>query len=459
MNKMRIRKLNNYDLNSSGSCVIYWMSRDQRVQDNWALAYAQELAENQNVPLLVVFVLSRQFLGATLRQYDFMLRGLDELFSRLEDLNIPFYLLHEDKKVPEIILNFIDKVQPCEIVTDFSPLRVGRQWRDFVAKECKIALSEVDAHNIVPAWVISDHQEFAAHTIRPKLHSRIDDFLEDFPEVRFQKLSFDLKPEEWDVKNILDKLEINREVLPVKNITAGESAGHLVLSEFLDTKMHHYGTLRNDPSEDMQSNLSPYLHYGQISAQRIVIETIVKTGKRLRAKLAEATDSAEAFLEELIVRRELADNFCLYNNNYDNIEGAPEWAQKSLALHKADEREFVYSLEQLEQAQTHDEIWNASQKEMRKTGKIHGYMRMYWAKKILEWTQSPEQAIEYAIYLNDKYELDGRDPNGYVGIMWSMCGVHDRPWFERPVFGQIRYMNAEGLKRKFDVAKYVSVNV
>ena len=229
-------------------------------------------------------------------------------------------------------------------------------------------------------------------------------------------------------------------------ITPGEKASLRVLKGFIEKKLGSYETGRNDPSADGQSDLSPYLHFGQISAQRIAIEV---------SKTNAAKKSREAFLEELVVRRELSDNYCYYNRNYDNVEGFPEWAKKTLHAHRNDKREYLYVRAQFENGETHDDLWNAAQMEMVKRGKMHGYMRMYWAKKILEWTGSPEQAMEVAVYLNDKYELDGRDPNGYTGIAWSIGGVHDRAWNERPVFGKIRYMSYNGCKSKFDIKKYI----
>jgi len=218
------------------------------------------------------------------------------------------------------------------------------------------------------------------------------------------------------------------------------------MRNFIANKLKDYDLNRNDPILNGQSNLSPYLHFGQISAQRVALEII-------NQPIDET--SKNSFLEELIVRRELSDNFCHYNLNYDTTEAFPAWAKKSLENHIYDKREYIYTLEQFANALTHDDLWNAAQLEMVKYGKINGYLRMYWAKKILEWTESPEKAIEIAISLNDKYQLDGRDPNGYTGIAWSIGGLHDRPWNERPVFGKIRYMNYNGCKRKFNVAKYI----
>ncbi len=193
------------------------------------------------------------------------------------------------------------------------------------------------------------------------------------------------------------------------------------------------------------SHLSPYLHFGHLSAQRVALHVRAAAAPR---------DDKEAYLEELIVRRELADNFCHYNPKYDTVAGAHAWAQQTIAEHVGDAREYVYTRTQFEAGQTHDSLWNAAQLQMVTDGKMHGFMRMYWAKKILEWTPDVQTAITTALFLNDKYELDGNDPNGVVGVMWSVCGVHDRAWSNRPVFGKVRYMNHSGCKRKFDIKAY-----
>jgi len=218
------------------------------------------------------------------------------------------------------------------------------------------------------------------------------------------------------------------------------------LSDFIQNKLNSYTSQRNDPNLDGTSNLSPYLHFGQISAQRIVLESI---------KVKKIGNLKGTYYDEIIVRRELSDNFCLYEPDYDKFEGFHSWAQQSLNAHREDKRDYTYSLDEFEKAKTHDDLWNAAQHQMIKRGKMHGYLRMYWAKKILEWTETPEKAIEFAIYLNDKYELDGRDPNGYAGIAWSIGGIHDRAWGERKIFGKIRYMSYNGMKRKFNVKQYI----
>jgi deoxyribodipyrimidine photo-lyase len=244
-------------------------------------------------------------------------------------------------------------------------------------------------------------------------------------------------------------MTLDRSVAEPGWLTPGEQGGRARLHDFITNGLASYGTGRNDPCRHGQSGLSPWLHFGQLSAQRVALEVV---------RSLNASSAAEAFLEELVVRRELADNFCFYNSDYDRVAGFPEWAQRTLAEHRHDTREHRYSPEQLEKGQTHDPLWNAAQLTMVATGTMHGYLRMYWAKKILEWSPSPEEAMETAIMLNDRYQLDGRDPSGYAGIAWSIGGVHDRAWGERPVFGKIRYMNFKGCLRKFNVAEYISTH-
>ena len=424
--------------------VIYWMSRDQRVHDNWALLFAQQLAIEKKLPLAVIFNLVPDFLEATIRQYGFMLKGLKELAHELELYNIPFFLT--TGKPEEEIPKFIKKNNASVLVSDFDPLRIKRIWKRDVAKKIQIPFYEVDAHNIVPCLHVSDKLEFAAYTIRPKINKALIEFMDEFPPLKKMKKN-ELASDKIDWEKINKSLKIDFAVKEVDWIKPGEKAASKCLNYFLENKFEDYHQLRNDPTKDGQSNLSPYLHFGQISAQRIALETQRFNGNK---------ESEKSFLEELIVRRELSDNFCYFNPKYDSFEGFHDWAKTSLNEHRKDEREFVYSLEEFEHAKTHEDLWNAAQTELLKTGKLHGYMRMYWAKKILEWSKSPEEALKIAIFLNDKYELDGRDPNGYTGCAWSIGGVHDRPWFERPVYGKIRYMNRNGAKNKFDIDAFIS---
>ncbi|MBT1070397.1 deoxyribodipyrimidine photo-lyase [Pelotalea chapellei] len=441
----RLHQLNSLPL--SDGPIIYWMSRDQRVNDNWALIHAQQLALEHQVPLAVVFILAPAFLGATLRQYGFMLKGLEECAARLAALGIPFYLLQGHP--PAEIITFIQQHSVGGVVTDFDPLRIKRGWREEAAAASSVSFIEVDAHNIVPCRVASTKQEFGAYTIRPKIHRLLSDFLEDFPPLQYHPFPWPSSQphlNKADYASVLSSLQVDRSVQEVTTVEPGGSAAHRHLRDFILSGLDGYDLLRNDPNLSGQSGLSPYLHFGQISAQRVALEA---------GRAAGGTPSGDAFLEELVVRRELSDNFCWYNMNYDCIEGFPDWARQTLKAHRHDQREFLYTPQQFECSRTHDPLWNAAQREMVTTGRMHGYMRMYWAKKILEWSPSPEEAMQVAIYLNDRYELDGRDPNGYTGIAWSIGGVHDRAWGERPVFGKIRYMNDKGCRRKFDVEGYI----
>ncbi len=442
VNPKRIYALNN--LRPKSGPVLYWMSREQRVHDNWALLYAAETARENDESMAVLFNLVPKFLGATARQYEFMLGGLEETSHELAKFNIPLIVLTGDPAVE--IPKFVAKNKIGLLVKDFSPLKINRRWAKQVAGKVAIAVHEIDTHNIVPCRVVSDKPEYAAYTIRPKIHKKLDEYLVEFPKLKKQTSVWPSEIKTIDWKKLRDTLKIDTSIQPVGWLKPGEKAALKTLRRFIEERLSNYNAKRNDPNEYFQSDLSPYLHFGQISAQRVALEV---------GKSPVDVENKEAFLEELIVRRELSDNFCYYNENYDNPDGFPDWAQRTLAEHRHDRRDYLYSRDQLEAAETHDELWNAAQLEMVLRGKMHGYMRMYWAKKILEWTATVADAMDIAIYLNDKYELDGRDPNGYAGVAWSLGGVHDRAWSEREIFGKIRYMSYNGCKRKFDIAGYI----
>ncbi|MCX8022041.1 MAG: deoxyribodipyrimidine photo-lyase [Syntrophorhabdaceae bacterium] len=442
IDKRRVRVLG-HGLPREGP-VAYWMSRDQRIEDNWALLFAQSIAYERRQPLCVIFCLVHKFLNGTLRPYDFMVKGLEEVEGGLKKKNIPFFLL---KGLPEKEIPYFLETQNIGVlVTDFDPLKIKREWKRGIARNIDIPFFEVDTHNIVPCWIASDKQEFGAYTIRPKIHRLLKEFLTEFPPLLKHNFSWKKNLPRIDWNFLFEDLSLDRSVSPVKWIKPGEKEARITLKGFIKERLSQYNKEKNDPNSNVQSNLSPYMHFGQISSQRIALEVINAEAEK---------DSKEAFLEELIVRKELSDNYCFYNDDYDNFEGLPPWAKKTLNDHRKDRRPYSYTLYEFEEGKTHDPLWNAAQLEMVTTGKMHGYMRMYWAKKILEWTRSPEEALEISIYLNDRYSLDGRDPNGYTGIAWSIGGVHDRPWAERPIFGKIRYMSYNGCKKKFDVMKYI----
>lgn len=441
MDDRRVRRLK--DGTGGEGPVVYWMSRDQRSQDNWALLHAQDIAMQRGSHVRVVFVHDVNFPVATDRQHAFMLRGLVEVAKLLRLKGIPFDIL-EGSPVDRLPA-FLERVDANCLVTDFSPLKIKDTWLAAILPGVNCPVDEVDAHNIVPCWIASHKQEFSARFFRPRIKRWLPEFLTEFPALAPQEGVDGIRAGRDAEEVLAAHLErmAHQEVLWAD---PGEMAARRMLDGFIAGKLASYAEGKNDPVHDVTSNISPYLHFGQIAAQRVAIEVD-------KAKAAGA--GREVFLEEFIVRRELSDNFCHYNKDYDSFRGFPAWARKTLDEHRDDPREHVYTVDDLEQARTHDPLWNAAQREMVAIGKMHGWLRMYWAKKILEWMPSPEAALAAAIYLNDKHELDGRDPNGYVGIAWSIGGLHDRAWGTRPVFGKIRYMSYNGARSKFDVNAYI----
>lgn len=424
--------------------VVYWMSREQRVEDNWALLFAQQEAVLFNRTLVVVFCFSSDYPSANSRHYLFMLKGLAEVRLRLEELNIGFVLLSGDPV--RSLLSYIERNDPHQLITDFDPLRVKLRWKKALVQKVTLPVVEVDGHNIIPSWLVSDKKEYAAYTIRPKINRLLADYLVDIPKICRHPVSEGVA--------IVDKINVQHlmrgvtvQLPEVTWCTPGYRAASSVAHRFVGDGLARYSDESSDPCKQGLSGMSPYLHFGQFSAQRLAL---------LVQDAAVVEESKKSFLEELIVRRELSDNFCLFEPNYDTIAGFPDWANRTLDQHRNDSREYLYSFEEFEHFRTHDPLWNACQQDLVQTGKLHGYLRMYWAKKILEWTCSPEQALEFALILNDFYSLDGRDPNGYAGVAWSVGGVHDRAWGERAIFGKIRYMNDAGCRRKFNVNAYIA---
>ena len=428
----------------TGHSVLYWMNRDKRVDDNWALIAAQSLALKKHVPLIVCFQYVGNFLEANIRQYGFLFKGLEELKIKLNRLNIEFVLVQDTahNALPRII----HERSVGSLIVDHNPLKVYQKRLNNVLKNIDVPVYQVDAHNIIPVWVTSQKKEYAAYTIRTKIQSNLDHFLTDYPKLKIHPYGT-ANVEERPYDNIIADLNIDHGVKEVDWLIPGEIAARKKLDSLSDILIG-YNDNRNDPNRKALSNLSPYFHFGHISPQRVAL--------KIKDSSLRNSDK-DVFLEELIVRRELSDNFCEYEPSYDYFEGFHPWAKKTLNQHRKDKRDYLYPREQFEHAETHDPLWNAAQNQMRLAGKMHGYMRMYWAKKILEWSPSPEIALQVAIDLNDKYELDGRDPNGYAGIAWSIGGVHDRAWFDRPVYGKIRYMNFNGCKSKFNVQKYIEL--
>jgi deoxyribodipyrimidine photo-lyase len=437
----RIKPLNSKTVDK-GNYILYWMQAAQRAEYNHALEYAISKANQLKLPLVVVFGITDSYPEANIRHYHFMLEGLQDAKEALEKRHIKLVVRHES---PELAVVALAKNASCVIV-EAGHTGIQRKWRRYAGKNIECLLEEVETNLIVPVTEASDKENFSAGTLRPRINKRLPEYLVPIKHRKPIFSSLDMKFESFNVNDLKPaptKLNIDRSVLAVKNFKGGTAEAKRRLKDFIKNKLDHYVDLRNNPCLDATSNMSPYLHFGQISPLYIALKV-----------LESESPGKEAYLEELIVRRELSYNFVYYNNNYDKFACLPPWAKNTLNFHAHDKREYVYSLEEFEHAKTHDPYWNAAQKEMVLTGKMHGYMRMYWGKKILEWTKNPRQGFKIALYLNNKYELDGRDPNGFAGVAWCF-GKHDRAWAERKVFGKVRYMNAAGLKRKFDADKYV----
>lgn len=427
----------NLSSNLKGEKIIYLMSRDQRVEDNFALIYSQEYASSKKLELEVIFILRKKD-NILKKHYKFMIDGLSKVSNILYEKNIHFYIFYSNEE----FFNFLDNSSIDSIFTDFSPLKGPKSlYKKIIKLGYKFYI--VDTHNIVPVFKASLKQEYAAYTIRPKILKLKDQFIIEPQKIEYHKYNKYVKNLSFD--KIYKYIGISEYITEFKS---GEDEAKIVLEEFLD-RIDLYNKYRNDPTKNVLSNLSLYLHYGQIYSLRVILEI-----KKLRLE-----NNAKSFIEEILIRKELSDNFCYYNSNYDSYKGLPTWGKQTLEKHSTDKREYIYSLKELESSSTHDPLWNAAQYEMVKKGKMHSYMRMYWAKKILEWSKDYKKAIKYAIYLNNKYEMDGRDPNGYTGILWSIGGLHDRSWVEREIFGKVRFMNYSGAKRKFDVDKYISDNI
>tara|TARA_A100001037_G_scaffold306564_1_gene352730 strand:+ start:430 stop:1806 length:1377 start_codon:yes stop_codon:yes gene_type:complete len=439
----RIKLLNQKNVQNR-EFVLYWMQSSQRTYFNHALEYSIQISNKLNKFLKVCFVLNKNYPEAQNRHFLFMLEGLYEVQKELAQRKIQMTL---EIGIPsKIIKKFSQK--SCLVVTDRGYTKTINSWKKEVGIKIDCRLVQVETEAIVPIEEVSNKEEYGAYTIRPKIKKLLGNYLHPLNPSDIKKKdttgnSFESLKK---TKHIIDNLK-SVSTLPRKDFFKGGShAAKTELKRFLETKAKNYSLDKNNPSLDALSNMSPYLHFGQISPIEITLEVLKK-------EISDETK--ESYLEELIIRRELSFNFVFFNKSYDNFDCLPKWCKDTLMKHKKDKRNHIYSLEELELAKTHDPYWNAAQKEMIIKGKMHGYMRMYWGKKIIEWTKDPEVAFCNTLYLNNKYQLDGRDPNSYSGVAWCY-GKHDRPWKERNIFGKIRYMNENGLRRKFDIETYVN---
>jgi deoxyribodipyrimidine photo-lyase len=448
----RIRRLNDRPERHGAEFVLYWIQMYHRAEQNWALTAAIEAANRLGLPLVVYHGLGYTYPHANDRIHRFILEGVTELKERFARRGIlyHFYLRRQTTDPNDLLYRLAQRA--ALVVTDDFPAFFIPAQSMRVAGRLDVATWAVDSNGIVPLAAILGEQ-YGAYTLRPKVRRLLAEHLRPVPEP---------SPKHDSLKLALDVPEFRITRATIEADIAGSDIDHAVrpslvyqggyrearkrLERFVAGPLHSYGTARNQPGGGTTSRLSPYLHFGQISVQEIA----------LAARNATHTpqEHRDAFLEELIVRRELAFNFCRFNPQHRTLAALPAWAQTTLAAHADDPRPHIYSPEEFEAARTHDDLWNAIQAELLTTGLMFGYYRMYWGKKIMEWSPTAEAAQQIMISLHEKYALDGRNANTYSNILWCF-GKHDRPWGERPVFGKVRYMSRAGMEAKTDVPGYL----
>jgi deoxyribodipyrimidine photo-lyase len=443
----RLRRLNEHPVAADGRYVLYWMQASQRTRWNPALEYAIEQANELSKPLIVAFGLMDDYPEANARHYSFMLDGLRDVAEELGRREIKFIVRHGSP--PQVAASLAKEA--ALLVCDRGYARHQKAWRDHVADHCNCRVDEVEGDVVVPVEVASVKQEFGARTIRPRLHRQWETYFVPMKHHAVKHSSLRMRItgdlDVTDPQKLLGHLKLDRSVPVSTMFRGGQIEATKRLKSFVNHKLDGYDEGRNEPAAGHTSMLGAYLHFGQLSPLEAVLAV-------REAKGIDAADR-DAFIEQVAVRRELAMNFVQYSPHYDSYDGLPPWAKKTLSEHRLDKREHIYSRQQLEAADTADPYWNAAQREMNITGFMHNYMRMYWGKKVLEWSASPQEAYDTLLYLNNKLFLCGRDPNGYANVGW-IFGLHDRAWGPvRPIFGKIRYMNAAGLKRKFDMDAYI----
>ncbi|MBK8149707.1 MAG: deoxyribodipyrimidine photo-lyase [Acidobacteria bacterium] len=445
----RVQLLNDKNPNNGGSYVLYWMQMFKRVAQNHALEVAIRKANSMNVPLVVYEGLKYYYPWANNRIHTFILEGVEEKRREFANRGIRYiFYLQQDGNSPKHTVERL-AADACLIVTDDYPCFIIPAHNRTVASLADVPVYAVDSNGVIPMSRF-EKEEYAAYTIRPKIRRMLGDYLKPFPEsevsVRADRLEVDC-PETFvdDIPKLVGGCSIDHSVAPSEVYRGGTANGRARLKKFVDEILPDYSHARNKPERDGSSRLSPYLHFGFLSPVEIAIEV---------SNADAPQESKDAYLEELIVRRELSFNFTRFNPNYDSLTSLPAWVQLTMRKHADDPRDYRYTLDQLENAETHDELWNAAQRELVKTGEIHNYVRMLWGKNVIAWSRSSEEAFETLVHLNNKYALDGRDPNSYAGILWCF-GKHDRPWMERPVFGTIRYMTSNSTGKKFDSKRYI----
>lgn len=424
--------------------IFYWMQAAVRSAQNHALEFAVKQANEAGKPLVVGFGLDLDYPEATPRTMQFLVEGLVDVAGRLLQRNLELVVRegHPREVAHELASD------AAAVVTERAYLREPRAWRNQLAKHLDVPMWEIETNVVVPVEVASDKREYAARTIRPKIHELLDEFSEKLVTT---SLDWGGGAPQLDSLPVTAAAELLESVGLTHDtdapIAGGESAARATLQAFVADRLDRYADgSSTDFTAGSSSQLSMYLHYGHISALEIL--------RKVRA--ADAPDAAvDDFVEELVVRRELAHNYVWFEPDYDKFSSLPDWARETLREHRDDERDEVYTITELAEGKTSDPYWNAAMVEMRETGYLHNRMRMYWGKRILHWTNTPEYAYRVALELNNRYLYDGRDPNSYANIGW-IFGLHDQAFGENPVFGKVRPMTTAGLERKIDTDAYLA---
>ena len=442
----RVRKLNDAPVRPDANYVLYWSQMNRRAEYNQALYYAIRIGNSLKLPVLFYEGLTCTYPYASDRLHTFILEGVTQTAAALRRRGIGYrFYLRRTRTDPDDAVYRL-AADAAALVTDDYPTFVAAAHNARVPAKLDVPYYAVDASCVVPMNLL-DKREYAARTIRPKIHKLLPRYLAPYMGAKpVRRWTGQVEWPRERVPELVSSCQVDHSVKPSLEFRGGAAEARRRLNEFLTHRLRRYAKERNEPALHATSNLSPYLHFGHISALEVALA--------VRDHAAAHQTDADAFLEELIVRRELAFNFCRHVARPDSLESLPEWIRMNLRAHAKDRREHVYTREQFETAATADALWNATQTELLLRGKIHGYYRMYWGKKIVEWSRSYEDALDTMIYLHDRYALDGRDPNTYTNILWCF-GLHDRPWAERPILGKIRYMSFDGMRRKTDVDAYI----
>lgn len=424
---------------------------NRRVEFNHALLYAVEIANRLSLPVLFYEGLTCTYEYANGRLHTFILQAVPETARRLKKAGIgyAFYLRRKRESRNDVLYQLAKYA--AAVVTDDYPTFIARRHNARVPDKLDAAYYVVDSSCVVPMQEIPERQ-YAAYTIRPRIHRLLPKYLHAPDALKVKKRfsggipDFHTQVTDENIPELVRSCEIDHSVSPSLSFRGGTLTAQKLLKYFLENNLRRYAQERNEPSEHATSHMSPYLHFGQISSLEIALATQEYAHHH---KLI-----ASEYLEELIVRRELAFNYTRHVDDPQNLKNLPEWCQQNMRKHARDKRNPAYTPRQIELAETYDELWNATQKEMILRGKIHGYYRMYWGKKIIEWSPAYQEAVDTMVHIHGKYALDGRDPNTYTNILWCF-GLHDRPWPERPIFGKMRYMSLEGMKRKTNTRAYI----